>query len=391
MVQRVTRSGDSLEAVLACARSIAADVIEPNAEVWNKRAVWPEPAVRALQEAGMAGLVVPAEHGGLGQGMAALVRVCEVLGHADASTALCYGMHSVAAACVTAKATGDQAQRFLRPIAAGRHWTTLALSEPGTGSHFYLPQVTMRGKGESYELSGTKSFVTNGGHADSYVVSTSAAGDAEPGHFSMVVVTADVLAGSWGGPWDGWGMRANSSRSVTLDEVRVPGGNLLGEEGDEIWYVFNVVAPYFLVAMCGTYLGIASRAFEEARASLKRRVYAHTGAPLAEIDVLQHRLGVIWARFQRTRQLCYWAAGEADGGGAEALTGLCAAKAEVGHAAIDIANDCMTLAGGVGYRNGAVLPRLLCDARAAHVMSPTTDILYTWAGRSLLGLPLLGR
>jgi alkylation response protein AidB-like acyl-CoA dehydrogenase len=69
---------------------------------------------------------------------------------------------------------------------------------------------------------------------------------------------------------------------------------------------------------------------------------------------------------------------------------LCVAKADVGHTAVDVVNECMTLVGGTGYREGSVLHRLLRDARAAHVMSPTTDILYTWAGRALLDLPLLG-
>ncbi len=53
-------------------------------------------------------------------------------------------------------------------------------------------------------------------------------------------------------------------------------------------------------------------------------------------------------------------------------------------------NEAMTLCGGVAYRENSLLQRALRDARAAHVMSPTTDILRNWAGRSLLGLPLLG-
>jgi alkylation response protein AidB-like acyl-CoA dehydrogenase len=53
---------------------------------------------------------------------------------------------------------------------------------------------------------------------------------------------------------------------------------LLGEPGDQIWYVFNVVAPYFLVAMAGTYLGVAAGAFEDARLHVTQRRYAHDGA-----------------------------------------------------------------------------------------------------------------
>jgi alkylation response protein AidB-like acyl-CoA dehydrogenase len=299
-------------------------------------------------------------------------------------------MHSVGAACLAAKATSDHAERFLRPIAEGRHWTTLALSEPGTGSHFYIPETVMTRRDSGYELAGSKCFVTNGGHADSYVLSARAPGELQVGHFSMLMVPAAALENAWGPPWSGWGMRGNSSRSVDLDGVTVPLDNLLGDEGDEIWYVFQVVAPFFLVAMAGTYLGLAGRAVDEAKSHLERRVHSHTGAPLAEVDVLQHRLGACWARLQSVRRLCYWAAEEADAGGPDALQAVCVAKADVGHAAVDIVNDCMTLAGGSAYRDGTLLQRLLRDARAAHVMSPTTDLLYTWAGRALLGLPLLG-
>lgn len=381
---------DRLEECLARAQAVAARVVEPSAEAWDREAAWPEAAVRALQEDGLAGLLVPEELGGLGLGMLALARVCEVLGRSDASTALCFGMHCVGTACLVAKATDDHVERFVRPIVAGRHWTTLALSEPGTGSHFYFPQASMSAENGSYALAGTKCFVTNGGHADSYVVST-AARDGEPGHLSLVMVPADEVEGRWGAPWDGWGMRGNSSRSMRLDGAKVPVANRLGEEGDEIWYVFRVVTPLFLMAMSGTYLGIAARALEEVRSHLARRVYSHTGASPAEADVVQHRLGSTWARVQCARRLCHWAAAEADAGRADALAGVLASKAEVGRAVVDTVNECMTLAGGIAYREGAVLQRLLRDARAAHVMAPTTDVLFTWVGRALLDLPLLGR
>ena len=64
------------------------------------------------------------------------------------------------------------------------------------------------------------------------------------------------------------GMRGNSSRSLELQDVQIPAENLLGNEGDQIWYVFNVITPYFLVAMAGTYLGVASAAFDDPFAAL---------------------------------------------------------------------------------------------------------------------------
>ncbi|MGE0785707.1 MAG: acyl-CoA dehydrogenase family protein [Sandaracinaceae bacterium] len=372
------------------AKEIAQRVLAPHAQRWDREGAWPVEGVRALQEAGLAGLVVSKEHGGLGLGLGGLLEVCEALGHADASTALCFGMHCVASACIAAKATPDQAERYLGPICRGEHWTTLALSEPGTGSHFYLPQTSMREVGGAYRLHGEKCFVTSGGHADSYVVST-VASDATLGHFSLVLVSAGSVSDAWGPEWSGWGMRGNSSRALALRDVPVPTEDRLGAEGDQIWYAFQIVAPYFLIAMAGTYLGVASRAVEEARAHLTRRTHSHTGESLAHTDVLQHRIGTVWSNLQRARHLARWAADHADADGADALPALCAAKAEVATSAVTIVNECMTLVGGIGYRDDAVLPRLLRDARAAHVMSPTTDLLYTWAGRALLDLPILGR
>lgn len=379
----------TLDELLDIARSIADEVLAPSSATWDEQANWPEEAVRAMQQRGLAGLVVPRRHGGHEQNLSSLVRVCETLGRTDASTAICFGMHCVASACIAAKATDAQAETYLRPIAEGKHWTTLALSEAGTGSHFYFPTTTASVGEQTYELAGEKSFVTNGGHADSYVVSV-ADPDAELGHFSMLMLPASAVTDKWKAPWNGWGMRGNSSRTVDLDGVQVPLDSLLGEEGDQIWYVFHVVAPYFLMAMAGTYLGVAQHAFELARTHVENRTHAHTGAPLAELSILQHRLGEVWTSMQRTRQLCFWAADEADRGGPEALPALCAAKADVGTMVVDLVNECMTLVGGRGYAEASTLQRLLRDARAAHVMSPTTDLLHTWTGRALLKLPLLG-
>jgi alkylation response protein AidB-like acyl-CoA dehydrogenase len=318
--------------------------------------------------------------------------VCEVLARTCPSTAICFGMHCVGTVVIAAKATPTQRERYLAPIAAGRHLTTLALSEPGSGAHFYLPQAGLATESPAlFRLSGTKTFVTNGAHADSYVMSTVAADpDAPPGTFSCVVVRAGADGLSWGEPWRGLGMRGNDARTATLQEVPVPREDLLGEVGDQIWYVFEVVAPAFLMAMSGTYLGIATSALEAARQHLQQRSYTLSGATLAHQPILQHRLGVLWAMVERTRQLVYAAAARADAGDPEVLPALLSAKAEVADCVVAVTNEAMTLGGGIAYRDNARLARALRDGRAAPVMAPTTDLLRTWTGRALLGLPLPG-
>jgi alkylation response protein AidB-like acyl-CoA dehydrogenase len=192
----------------------------------------------------------------------------------------------------------------------------------------------------------------------------------------------------WLDSWEGFGMRGNDSRTLRLDHVRVPAANLLGREGDQLWYVFEVVAPYFLMAMAGTYLGLAQAAFDEARTHVGTRRYAHSGELLGAAPVISHRLGEQWMTLEATRQLVHSAAARGDAGAPDALPAIFAAKAAASEAAVTIANEAMTLCGGAAYRDNSRLARILRDARASHVMAPTTDILKTWLGRALINLPL---
>lgn len=382
---------ERLERLVAAAREVADVVVAPLAEEEDREARWPAPAMRALADAGLMGLNVPAAQGGHGEGLRALVAVAETLATTSASTAMCFGMHCVGTAVIAAKATAWQKEAYLEPIAAGRHVTTLALSEPGTGSHFYIPETVADAEGDGYRLSGTKSFITNGGEADSYVVSTQAAGGytGDHGTFSCFLVDGGAPGVEWTDRWAGLGMRSNSSRTARLEGVRLPARNLLGEEGDQLWYVFEVVAPYFLMAMAGTYTGLAAAAVEIAGAHLGSRRLSHSGELLGSEPVLAHRLGEMWIEVERTRRMVHSAASRADLGEPDALAAVLGAKAAAADTAVRAANEAMTLCGGAAYREDGRLARILRDARAAHVMAPTTDMLKTWVGRSLLGLPLL--
>lgn len=381
-----------LESILERVQNIAQNILAPNAEVIDQDAIWPEQAIRALQEAGLGGLTIPSELGGLGQGSFGVAQVCEILGQECASTAMCFGMHCVGSAVLSAKATADQRERYLQPIIEGEHLTTLSLSEAGTGSHFYIPHTRLEAvSSDMFRVTGNKTFVTNGSYADSYVISTVAADPNAPlGQFSCIVVRNEATGLHWGPPWEGLGMRGNSSLALDLNQVLVPRNDLLGEEGDQIWYVFQVVTPYFLMAMSGTYLGIASAALEIARNHLIKRHYSESGSSLAQVTVLQHRLGTLWGMLERTRRLAYHSAASFDAGDPDALPAVFTTKAEVAECAVKMVNEVMTLTGGMAYREGSKLHQLLRDARAAHVMAPTTDLLRVWTGRTLLGQPILG-
>ncbi len=368
---------------------LAAEVLLPRAESLDREGGWPSAGLQALVDAGLTALTVPRRLGGQGQGLLAIAAITEMLGRACASTAMCYGMHCVGTAVIAAKSTPFHDAKYLDPIARGKHLTTLALSETGSGSHFFLPQTHLAEGDGGFRVTGTKQFVTNGGHADSYVLSTRASHDGLEGDFSCVLVDKDTPNLSWGTAWSGLGMRGNASRSLTLDDAFVPRQNLLGQEGDQVWYVFEVVAPFFLTAIAATYVGVAQAALDIAVDHLRERRHAHSGQALSEIELLQHRIGQLWIGVKRSRLLLYHAAMAGDMGQEDALTALLACKADAGNTAVHTANEAMTLGGGMAYRANSTLARLLRDARASHVMSPTTDLLTTWTGRSALGLPLL--
>ena len=388
----VTKSFSTNERLVELAAEVAASVLAPKAEETDREARWPAHSFAALADAGLMGLLVPRDCGGLGGGFEQLALVTETLAHACSSSAICYAMHCVGSKVLASKATDFQREAFLVPIAEGKHITTLALSEPGTGVHFYLPQATFRpgSNNESFLVTGTKSFVTNGGYADSLVISAVAEGrEFDPGTFSCLLVDGKNEALQWAPPWDGLGMRGNSSRTVEMRDYEVPASALLGAEGDENWYLFEIVAPYFLVAMAATYSGVMRAAIDVAVEHLGARRYAHTRKSVGAEPVITHRLGEIFIKSESARQFVFHAARSADTQEQEARAAILSSKALVADQAVTVTNEVMTLIGGKGYGANHRAARLLRDARASHVMAPTTDLLKTWLGRTLLDMPML--
>tara|TARA_R110001583_G_scaffold171120_1_gene324564 strand:+ start:1523 stop:2686 length:1164 start_codon:yes stop_codon:yes gene_type:complete len=370
---------------------ISRTIIAKNAINTDKYAQWPEEGLRALLSAGLGGLTIPQEYGGLGHGTETLAKVCEIIGQYCPSTSICYGMHCVGSAVLSSKVTSYQQENYLTPICEGKHITSLSLSEAGSGSHFYLPETKMTSSDDGgYLINGAKSFATNGGHADSYVVSVVTEEEGQPvGRFNCIMIRGDSPGVDWGPEWSGLGMRGNSSRNLSLNNVAISENDILGNVGDHIWYIFNIITPYFLTAITGAYLGLARAALEEIKHHVMQRKYSFTGNSLASSSVIQHQIGILWAKYARTRALIYYSTQSYDRGLDDSLLDLFSSKAEVADTVIDIVNEGMTLCGGSVYREDSKLNRMLRDARAAHIMSPTTDMLRIWTGRSILEQPLL--
>ena len=374
--------GPSLEAVTDQSAEIAGQLAETAAEIDRERR-FPEDHFEILAKAGLTGLLVPEPLGGLGGNLQTLAVVCEDIGAASASTGLCFLMHACGTSVIASKATPDQAQRWLQPAAAGEMLATLAFSERATGAHFYAPEISAQKSNGSFVLNGKKSFVTNGGHAGLYPVLVNASGD--PG-LDIMVVTPDLGGVSFAGEWDGVGMAGNSSIQLILDNVEVPGENLLGNEGDGLGMVFGVVPP-FLVGLAGVNVGIAQAALDAAVEHAKNRKHL-SGQTLVEVPIIQEYLAEMSLETEKARVLVARAARAADAGEESATLLVFLAKIAATEAAIEVTNKAMQVCGGQGYTRSLPLERYWRDARAGAVMAPTNEVLKEWVGKLLAGLPL---
>jgi alkylation response protein AidB-like acyl-CoA dehydrogenase len=370
-------------AVLAAVREIAESQIAPAAAETDRTRRFPDADLRALAQAGVLGLLVPSEHGGAGCGLAELAEACEIVGAAGGSTGMVFLMHAVTTATI-AGGGGEGAAELLRRMATGEALGTLAFSERGTGAHFYSPELRAERRDGAVRISGRKSFVTSGGHADVMLVLVqSADGDG----LDCYAVERDVAGVSADGDWNGLGMTANSSVAMVLDDVPVGDAERIGDAGAGGDLVFGVVAPTFLVGLAAVNVGIAQAATDAAAAHVASRRYPD-GTALAELPTIQHQLAEMDIAVRSARTLLRHAAALADAADPSALVALMEAKVLATDGAARVTQLALEACGGQGYGPSLPIERLLRDARAGAVMAPTNGVLRTWIGKALAGLPV---
>jgi alkylation response protein AidB-like acyl-CoA dehydrogenase len=371
----------STAALLESVREVAREHIAPPAARVDAERSFPEHSIRALAEAGGLGLLVPAPHGGAGGGLAALVEACEAVGAACASSGMVFLMHSVTAATIAAGG-GERAAEYLEAIAAGRTLGTLAFSERGTGAHFYAPELQAERANGGVRISGRKSFVTSGGHADVYLVLVqSGSGD---GLDCYAVGRDGGIA--FEGDWNGLGMAGNSSVAMQLDALVEPDARI-GEQGAGQDLVFSAVAPYFLAGLAAVNVGIAAAALAVAVEHASTRRYGDGGS-LAEIQSIQHLLADMDMTTRSARLVVHDAARLGDAADDAALVALMEAKVVSTEAATTVTQLALEVCGGQGYTRALPIERHLRDARAGAVMAPTNGVLRNWIGKALAGLPV---
>lgn len=375
--------GKDIGGVLSATREAATGAVASDAARVDRERAFPAESLRALADAGALGLVVPEEHGGVGGGLGSLAEACEAVGAACASTGMVFLMHEVTAATV-AIGGGPAAAELLPRMAAGTAVGTLAFSERGTGAHFYNPELKAVHEDGEVTISGRKSFVTSGGHADVYLVLVQ--GEAE-GTADAFLVSRDDPGVSFDGSWDGLGMAGNSSIALELADVQVGDAARIGAAGKATELVFGVVAPFFLVGLAAVNVGIAAAAARAATEHAAGRRYPD-GSSLAEIQHVQHLIADMDLATRQARLVVREAAALGDAGDESALVVIMEAKVAATEAAAFVTQKALEATGGQGYTPSLPVERHLRDSRAGAVMAPTNAVLRNWIGKALAGLPV---
>jgi alkylation response protein AidB-like acyl-CoA dehydrogenase len=298
-----------------------------------------------------------------------------------------YLMHVCASQVIAAAEAFPLREPVLHEAARGRHLSTLAFSEKGSRSHFWAPVSQAVAVGPQHRLTAEKSFVTSAGQADSYIVSTRSAGAADALASTLYYVPRDVPGLRTGGSWNGLGLRGNASAPMQLD-LTVPASHRVSGEGEGFNVMVHVVLPWFQLGSAAVSVGIARAATEGIGNHLLAARLEHLGQPLAALPNLRARLAQMRIAVDTQQAFLEHAAGRMETAGPDTLLVLLESKAAAAEAALQVTDLALRTGGGACFGRGLTVERNFRDARAASIMAPTTDVLYDFIGRTLLGMPL---
>jgi alkylation response protein AidB-like acyl-CoA dehydrogenase len=384
---------------VARARELSRDVLAPNAAAIDSDGKFPRENLKVLGEAGILGLPVSADHGGPGADLLTIALVTEELGRGCASTAMCCHMHLAATALIAAVAEGDQVERFVEPILKGRHISTYAISEPGSGSRWWHMESFVERRDGGYLLDSFKSFATSAGEADSYIVPVRASSTAPHHEYTLLLVDRTIENAKPVGVWDAMGLRGNHSTPMHFDKCFVPDTHRLGEAAFGFPLLLAHGLPNYQVGLAAVYLGIAGAAFDFATAHVTKRVHADTGLPLAKVETIQLYIADMKLRLDQARSFVLDVARYVDRlshkhgdmleviDKPEFLQAVASVKIVATQASAAVCALALQVCGGIGFSRKHPIERYFRDSRAGSVMGPADDILRVLVGQRALGLP----
>ena len=369
-------SADQL-AVVEMVRDFATNALAPHTAQWDEDKHFPVDVLAEAGSLGMGGIYVGEEHGGSALSRTDAVLIFEELAAVDPTIAAYISIHNMVAWMIDAFGNEEQRASWLPGITAMTELTSYCLSEPGVGSD--AAAITTRAvlDGDDYVINGTKQFISGAGSSAWYLVMVRTA-DLGGRGITAVVVPADAKGLSFGANEKKMGWRAQPTRQVVFDNVRIPVTNRLGEEGDGFGIAMKGLnGGRVNIGACS--LGGGRAALEKSIAYLKER--QAFGGPLIEKQHLLFEIARMDTDLEISRTMLMRAANALDNGAPDTVK-LCAmAKLVATDAGYQVANQALQLHGGYGYLSEYGLEKLVRDLRVHQILEGSNEIMRLIIGR----------
>jgi acyl-CoA dehydrogenase len=372
---------DEERMLLESVRALARDTIAPKAAEYDRSGEFPWENVEAINALGLNAMFVPEAYGGAPLSYAAYLECVREISKACASTGVVWATNFHAMKPVIDFGSEAQKRRLLPAVAAGG-LASLVITEPGAGSDATGMTTRFTPDGDHVIVDGTKTFITNGAHADLLLLFGKWSGIADARKaISALVVEKGTPGLSVVREEDKMGLRASSTATLLFERCRVPRTNLLGEPGEGLKILLaglNKSRP----SVAAHALGVARAAFEDAVLYINER--SQSGRRIVEFQGIQFMLADMATDLALCEAWLWHVARLVDGGATDFGVEASMLKMRASDLAMRIATDAVQLHGGYGYIKDYRVERLMRDAKITQIWEGTNQIHRQFIGRSFV-------
>ncbi|MEE1893856.1 isobutyryl-CoA dehydrogenase [Pseudomonas otitidis] len=362
------------------ARAFAARELAPHAADWDREHHFPVEVIRRAAEQGYLGLYIAEDDGGLGLSRLSAALIFEQLAAGCVATTAYLTIHNMATWMLASFGDAALKAQWLPGLLDGRLMASYCLTEPDAGSDAAHLRTRARRDGEHYVLDGSKCFISGAGSTQVLIVMARTGEDGAKG-ISCFLVPADAEGIRYGRNEDKMGWRAQPTRTIAFDGVRIPASHRIGPEGEGFVYAMKGLDGGRLnIASCS--LGAAQAALEQSLRYVEER--RQFGKPLASFQALQFKLADMLTDLTASRQMVRLAAHRLDQRHPEASLYCAMAKRFATDQCFEVCNQALQLHGGYGYLNDYPLERWVRDTRVHQILEGTNEIMRVITARRLL-------
>jgi alkylation response protein AidB-like acyl-CoA dehydrogenase len=369
------------QALVQMVRAFATEALAPNAAKWDETKHFPVDVLAEAGALGMGGIYVREQFGGSGLTRSDAVLVFEELAKADPTIAAYISIHNMVVWMIDTFGNDEQRAQWVPQLASMEALGSYCLTEPGAGSDAAALSTKAVRDGDDYVLNGVKQFISGAGSSSYYVVMARTADTGSRG-ITAIVVPADAPGLSFGANEKKMGWNAQPTRQVVFENVRVPVGNRLGEEGSGFGIAMKGLNGG-RINMGACSLGGGQISLDMSVAYLKER--QAFGGPLINQQALLFEIADMETELVTARTLLWRAADALDRGAPDAVK-LCAmAKQVATDAGFNVANKAIQLHGGYGYLSEYGLEKIARDLRVHQILEGSNEIMRLIVGRIVAG------